>query len=112
MADLLEKVLRERGHRVLVARDGEEVVHLFSNRTHEIDVVLLDIGLPKISGWDVIAHIKEKQPNANIVVASGYLEPAIRAKMAQLGVKDLVHKPYVPEAMLDKLESLVQQKEI
>ncbi|HEX2230347.1 MAG TPA: MEDS domain-containing protein [Candidatus Binatia bacterium] len=112
MADLLEKVLRERGHRVLVARDGEEVVHLFSNRTHEIDVVLLDIGLPKISGWDLISHIKEKQPKANIVVASGYLEPAIRAKMDQLGVKDLVQKPYVPEAMLDKLESLAQQKKI
>jgi signal transduction histidine kinase/CheY-like chemotaxis protein len=112
MADLLKNVLSERGYRVLLARNGEEVIQLFNHRGKEIDVVLLDVGLPKIAGGDVILYIREKQPHANIVVASGYLEPAIRSKMQELGVADFIYKPYAPEVIVDKLQALVEKSSL
>jgi CheY-like chemotaxis protein len=110
MADLLEKLFRERGHRALMARDGEEALRLFSERQHELDAVLLDVGLPKLSGCDVIAAIKAKQPDAVVIVASGYLAPEIRAKLDQLGVEEFVDKPYVPQTVLEKVQSLATRK--
>jgi len=109
MADLLERTFTECGHRVLLARDGDQAMDLYGTHQEEVDAVLLDIGLPKASGWDVIAGIKEKHPEANIIVASGYLEPAIKSKMYQLGVKDFINKPYAPESVVAKVESVMRK---
>jgi two-component system cell cycle sensor histidine kinase/response regulator CckA len=109
MARLLEKILTEHGYQVLVARDGEEAVELYNHHGQEVDVVLLDIGLPKMAGWDVVAKIREKNPNVNVVVASGYIEPAVKSKMYQLGVKDFIYKPYIPEHIVDALQALIDK---
>ena len=45
-----------------------------------IDVVLLDIGLPKMAGRDVLIKIKSENPDVKIVVASGYLEPELKSR--------------------------------
>jgi YesN/AraC family two-component response regulator len=94
---------------VLLARDGEEAIDLYTRHEREIDLMLLDIGLPKSSGWDVISSIKEKHPDAQIIVASGYLDPAIKSKMHQLGVKEFIDKPYVPETIVHKFEALIHK---
>jgi CheY-like chemotaxis protein len=107
MARLLERILTERGHRVLVARDGEEAVKLFGHYKRQVDVVLLDIGLPKLAGWDVVAKIRDENPNANVVVASGYIEPAVKYKMYQLGVKEFIYKPYMPDHVVETLQAFI-----
>jgi CheY-like chemotaxis protein len=109
MARLLERILTERGHRVLVARDGEEAVKLFGHYKRQVDVVLLDIGLPKLAGWDVVAKIRDENPNANVVVASGYIEPAVKYKMYQLGVKDFIYKPYISDHVVETLQAYIHK---
>jgi len=71
---------------------------------HEIDVVMLDIGLPKTAGWDVILKMKEEDPDVNVVVSSGYIDPEFRSRMHQAGVKDFIDKPYTPAAVVETLE--------
>jgi PAS domain S-box-containing protein len=107
MVQLLKRALGQRGYQVLVAADGAVAIDLFSRYSHEIDAVLLDVGLPKIAGWDVIRRLKEKDPAVNVVVASGYIEPELKSKMFEAGVKAVVHKPYAVPNLIETLQDVI-----
>ena len=109
MVLLLRKTFSKHGYNVLVALDGEEALNLFHHHKHEIDVVLLDIGLPKKAGWDVILKMKEENPQVSVVVSSGYIDPDFKIKMHQAGVKDFIDKPYTPDAVVETIESVLEK---
>jgi two-component system cell cycle sensor histidine kinase/response regulator CckA len=70
---------------------------------------LLDIGLPKYSGWDIVLRLKEQDPNIRIFVTSGYLEPDIKSKMERAGVAAFIQKPYNPGDVVEMLCSSLAQ---
>ena len=111
MVLLLNHALSKRGYKVLIARDGEEAVKLYERHNHETDFVLLDIGLPKMNGWDVIQKLKELNPPVNVIVSSGYVDPEFRAKLQRAGVKHFIDKPYTTECLADMLQSLIEETE-
>jgi PAS domain S-box-containing protein len=111
MVLLLKKTFSKHGYKVLVALDGEEAINLFHDHKHEIDVVLLDMGLPKAAGWDVILKIKEEDARVNVVVSSGYIDPESRTKMHQAGIKDFIDKPYTPNAVVETLDAVLEKTE-
>jgi CheY-like chemotaxis protein len=106
MLRLLTDVLEQCGYRVLAATDGEEAIELFRGHKEKIDVVLLDLNLPKANGSDVIRALKHERPAIHIVVASGYLEPELKEQLLETGVKDYINKPYLIDEVLQKLQSL------
>jgi two-component system, cell cycle sensor histidine kinase and response regulator CckA len=108
MVHLLRKVLSRHGYQALVALDGEEAIDLYHRHKLEIDVVLLDLGLPKIAGWDVILKMKEENPGVKVVVASGYIEPELKSEMYRAGVKDFVYKPYTIDHVVETLQTLIE----
>ncbi|HVR17175.1 MAG TPA: PAS domain S-box protein, partial [Candidatus Limnocylindrales bacterium] len=103
MVLLLKKTLSEHGYNVLAALDGEEAVDVYQRHKHEIDAVLLDIGLPKLAGWDVLLKLKEENPDVHVLVASGYIDPEFKNKMRQAGVSEFISKPYMVETILAAL---------
>ena len=109
MVLLLEKTFSKHGYNVLVATDGEQALDLFHEHKQEIDAVLLDIGLPKRGGWDVILKMKEENPRVSVVVSSGYIDPESKAKMYRAGVKDFIDKPYALEAVVETLDTVIQK---
>ena len=110
MGRLLKSVLAQHGYTVLVARDGQEAIDLYQRHQKKIDVVLLDMGLPKISGRDVILKMKADNPNVSVIVASGYVDPELKAEMYRVGVKGFVDKPYRPGHIVEMLGSLVDRQ--
>ena len=109
MVLLLRKTFAKHGYNVLVALDGEEALNLFHEHKQKIDVVLLDIGLPKKGGWEVILTMKEENPQVSIVVSSGYIDPSSKAKMYKAGIRNFVDKPYTPDAIIEILDGVIQQ---
>jgi two-component system, cell cycle sensor histidine kinase and response regulator CckA len=109
MVLLLKRTLSNHGYHVLAALDGEEAIDIYRRHKDEIDVVLLDIGLPKVAGWEVILKLKEENPNVNVVVASGYIDPAFKAKMHQVGVNDFIPKPYTPDTIIEALQAILEK---
>jgi CheY-like chemotaxis protein len=101
---LLRNILAERGYRVLTAVDGETAVRLYRHNKETIDVVLLDLDLPRISGTEVLRQIQEENSNARVVVTSGYLEPELKTALINAGVSRFVDKPYVPDEVVAALE--------
>lgn len=106
MARLLENGLRQEGYNVLAAVDGAEAIDLYQRHGHEIDLVLMDLGLPKITGSEVIRMMKDQNPGVKIIVTTGYLEPELKLKLLSAEVKDYILKPYSVDAVLAKLEIL------
>jgi signal transduction histidine kinase/ActR/RegA family two-component response regulator len=106
-ARLLKTVLARRGCDALVALDGAAALEIYQSRWREIDAVLLDIGLPKIPGWEVMRRMKEINPAVKIIVASGNIAPELRADMHRVGVNEFVDKPYTFDGVAEKLENIM-----
>jgi two-component system, cell cycle sensor histidine kinase and response regulator CckA len=107
MVRLLRDVLEDRRYHVLAALDGAEAIDVYRRHKDKIDVVLLDIGLPKIAGWDVILNMKEENPDVNVLVASGYIEPEFKSRMYAAGVKGFIYKPYLPDDIVQTIQGLI-----
>jgi two-component system cell cycle sensor histidine kinase/response regulator CckA len=105
MLHVLRNHLAGQGYRVFTAADGESAIETYRRYKGAIDVVLLDIDLPKLSGTEVLRRIRAESPDARFVVASGYLEAELESALAVEGVSRFVRKPYTPEALLAALES-------
>ncbi|GEM_PF-2320416 len=105
---LLERTLAEHGYRVLTAGDGAEALEVYRARGSEIDLVVLDAGLPKIAGWNVFLRMKEANPSVRAVIASGYLEPELKSEMYRAGVEYFLQKPYVLTDVVDRLDRLLE----
>ena len=109
MLSLLEKFLSRQGFHVLLAADGEQALEAFCRHKTEIDLVLLDVGLPKVKGMDVLLKMKDENPGVRVVIASGYLDPKVKTEMHHAGVKDFVDKPYMLPEVLETLRSLTER---
>jgi CheY-like chemotaxis protein len=103
MRGLLQWVLPKQDFTVILAVDGEEAINLYGTHKHEIDVVLLDVGLPKIGGLGVYLNMKAQNPEVQVVVTSGYLTPTIKSKFSDAGIKYFIPKPY---ALTDVIHTL------
>jgi signal transduction histidine kinase/integral membrane sensor domain MASE1 len=109
MLRLLQNALIQAGHRVIVATDGAQALDLSRQHGGEFDVIVMDIGLPKITGGEVIRKIKEQNPEARIVVTTGYLEPALQSELLGFGVKDYIQKPYSVDVVVRTIHSVLSR---
>ncbi len=110
LLDLLSTFLKDHGFRTFRARDGEEAVKIYAEHQQEIAVVLSDMGLPKLGGWEAFQKMKEINPNVKSILASGYLDPKLREEMIRAGAVDFIQKPYVPEIILERIRDIIEKK--
>jgi CheY-like chemotaxis protein len=103
LRDLISFVLEGKGYRVLTASDGEEGLRLFTEHMQDIALVLSDLGLPKISGEDLLKRVRQLKPGARVILASGYVEPGTKSELLKAGAVEIVQKPYVPVEILKKI---------
>ena len=104
---LLEDVLRAKGYQVLTAGDGMEGLTSYEQHKDSIAAVLTDMGLPKLSGYDMFQKIRELNPRARVILASGYLNPALKSKLFVAGAKAFIAKPYQTADVLRKLREVL-----
>jgi CheY-like chemotaxis protein len=103
--------LESEGYRVLAARDGMEAVALFEAHRDDIGLVICDLGLPRLGGREAFLKMKQSRPGVRAIIASGYLEPAIRSEMLKAGVLDTIQKPYDFNDLLTKIRSAIGPEE-
>jgi DNA-binding response OmpR family regulator len=99
----LEMLLREEGHSVVGVYKGKEV--LSSIRTFEPDVVLLDIGLPDMTGYDVARAVRRQGPRPTLIAVTAWNKATDRLMAKAAGFDYHLAKPYDPQALLALLSS-------
>ncbi|HEY7166190.1 MAG TPA: ATP-binding protein, partial [Candidatus Binatia bacterium] len=100
---LMQRLLESEGYRVLPAADGIEAVQTFMKHRDEIAVVVLDLGLPKLNGWQVFQEMQKGKPNLKPIVATGYVSPEIRSALADGKLSAVITKPYRLEEVLKEI---------
>jgi CheY-like chemotaxis protein len=110
LRDLLCSLLKAKGYTVLVAADGEQAVKIYGRHWQDIDLVVTDIGLPRLSGADAFAEMRKINASARVVLASGYIEPYIKSALMANGARAFLQKPYVPAEVLHIVRSTIDEE--
>jgi two-component system, cell cycle sensor histidine kinase and response regulator CckA len=110
MRDFLVALLDQKGYRVLTAADGEEAVTAHALRAQEIDLVLSDFGLPKMDGWEACKRMKAVSKKLIVFIASGYLDPNLRAEISEGGIEGFIEKPYRPNEVLMRVREALNSR--
>ena len=106
MLALLCKGLSEHGHGVMIASDGAEGLKLTLD--HEFDVVLLDVGLPDLSGYDVAQVLRERNCQAGILMLTAYNKEDEIVRGLNLGADDYLTKPFSFPELLARLRAITR----
>jgi CheY-like chemotaxis protein len=85
--------LRRNGFQVLLAEDGQEAVEVYRKERDHIDLVVLDLIMPRLSGQDALRELRQTDPDIRVVFASGYAD-AQMDESQRAGVLGFVSKPY------------------
>jgi two-component system cell cycle sensor histidine kinase/response regulator CckA len=96
----LSHVLERNGCRVLKARDGIEAVEVFRLRHAEIGLVLCDLGLPRMSGWEAFMKMRDLVPTVDAIFMSGHLEENLQAEIIKSGARGYLQKPFAVSEVL------------
>lgn len=103
----LSGMITAQGYKVITATDGFEAVETFKKMKDEIDLVIMDIGLPKMSGWDVFTEMKKEKDDVKVIISSGYLDPKIKSEKTLAGIKEFIQKPYDPNQILRSVRKVL-----
>lgn len=106
MRNLAGTILKECGYDVILAVDGDDGVEKYRENYHNIQLVLLDLIMPKKSGKEAFIEIRKINPNAKVILSSGFIQDERILDISAMGVNDFIQKPY----NFDDLASLVKKQ--
>jgi two-component system, cell cycle sensor histidine kinase and response regulator CckA len=98
--EVVGRILRRAGYRVLAAGDGASGVELFERNAADLVCVLLDVTMPGIDGEQALAAMRRVRPAAPVVLMSGFSERELGGRYAGRGLAGLLQKPFAPEVLL------------
>ena len=103
---LLERV----GYQVLLAADGEEALRVYAQRADQIDAVILDLTMPRMSGHEALEELRAINPAVKVIFSSGYAPRKETEELLAAGTSAFVAKPYQPQELLRVLRSVLDPK--
>lgn len=108
LRELARTVLEAQGYRVLMAEDGQQALDIFQKEWADIDLVILDLTMPRLSGRDACREMQETDPHVRVLFSSGYFaEDMTEENPAVLG---LINKPYHPNDLIDKVRAALTEE--
>jgi hypothetical protein len=106
---LAKHVLERSGYSVIEADDGAEAVKRFTEISDRIDLVLLDVVMPKKNGQAVYDEIRQIRPDIKVLFISGYTQDIISRKGVIEQNIDFIAKPVKPDELLTKVRDVLQK---
>jgi DNA-binding NtrC family response regulator len=107
--DFLIEALQELGYSVLLAENGIDAVQIYQENPNEIDLVLLDMIMPKQGGHQTFFKIKAIDPNANILLSSGYVSESEVNDLLSKGAKGFLPKPHRLRDMAKEIRRILDE---
>ena len=104
--------LRNHGYKVITATDGETAMLEFREHAEKLDLVITDLVLPGMSGWEVFTAIRETSPKLPVLIMSGHLEPKLEAAVNRSGAAGFVQKPFGLNLLLKRVRQLLGTRSV
>lgn len=107
--DISEEMLSRHGYTVMRAESGEQALQIFQERSEEIDLVLMDLGMPGMGGEQCLQQLKAVAPEIKVIVGSGYAGHKIANAPEEFGAVGFLSKPYRLNRLLVDVRRLLSQ---
>jgi CheY-like chemotaxis protein/anti-sigma regulatory factor (Ser/Thr protein kinase) len=106
---ILSQMLKAKGYEVVVASDGEEGIEKF--KKEKFDLVFTDLGMPRISGWEVGKTLKGIEPKVPVAMITGWGVELNKEKMNESGIDLIVPKPFNFDQVIQLVSEVMELKE-
>ncbi|MCP4641276.1 MAG: response regulator [bacterium] len=106
---LAKRVLDGAGYTTFVVSDGREALRLFESHAADIDLVLLDVVMPEMSGPDAYEKMREMRPDVKVLFCSGYSETVVEEGYFSVEGHELLQKPYGTKLLLQRVRDLLDE---
>ena len=100
--DVIATTLMREGYRVTTCANGREGITRFD--AEPFDLVMTDLGMPGLTGWDVAAHVKQRSPGTPVVLVTGWGDRMTPEEVQARGVDFLISKPF----QLDQIRAIAR----
>ena len=99
MRDGCSRILSRDGWSVICAENGNQGLEEIKDRPENIDVILLDLMMPGMSGMEALDHIRTIDPNLLVIVITGYATVESAVEAMKKGAYDFIPKPFTPDQL-------------
>ncbi len=106
LRELLKDMLVDAGFNVMTAKDGYEGVEIYMQNKQKIDLVISDIGMPRMGGEETFKKIKAINPSVKFVFISGFLEIDKKQELEKRGISGFIQKPFKAQDMLQLINKI------
>jgi len=101
-------ILEDAGYSVLLAHDGIDGLNVFEEHKDEIDLVILDMVMPKMNGREVFYEIKSLKPDTTILIASGFTKNEKLSELKENGLAGFISKPFSGKSLKNEVEKQIR----
>ncbi len=101
-------ILEKLGYRVLKAKSGKEAVNITKTSDEDIDLAILDIGLPDMPDDAVYEQMMKVRPDLNVLICSGYASDGPVKKVLNAGAQGFIQKPFLIEELSSKVKEVLE----
>ena len=108
MRKLIKDFLTAKGYSILEAEDGEEGLAVFEQNKNKINLILLDVMMPKLDGWSVLRQIRQES-KIPIIMLTARGEEQDELFGFELGVDEYISKPFSPKILLARVEAILKR---
>jgi len=100
-----QAMLERLGFEVVLASDGREALERYQEHRDHIDLVMLDLTMPRMDGEEAFRQLRQVNPEVRVVLCSGYTEQDVTARFAGKGLAGFIQKPYTLQDLSDRLKA-------
>ncbi|MEI6702665.1 MAG: PAS domain S-box protein [Deltaproteobacteria bacterium] len=104
---IAKALLKNFGFTVLEAVNGKEGLELYQKNASEISLVLTDMGMPVMDGYEMFHKLKSLNPELPIIISSGYGDTEVSSRIGSDNIAGLISKPYNPDQLREVLKRVV-----
>ena len=108
MRKLIKDFLMQKGYQILEAGDGEEALKVFEENENKIQLILLDVMMPKLDGWSVLRQIRQTS-KVPIIMLTARGEEQDELFGFELGVDEYISKPFSPKILVARVEAILKR---
>ena len=109
MRKLIRDFLVQKNYSILEAEDGERALSVYNDNKNKIDLILLDVMMPKLDGWSVLRHIRQEDKKLPIVMLTARAEEQDELFGFELGVDEYITKPFSPKILVARVEAILRR---
>ncbi|MCJ7599877.1 MAG: response regulator [Desulfobulbaceae bacterium] len=107
--DVARKLLETLNYRVLTAKDGDSAIEIFRDKRDDIDLVLLDMVMPHMSGGKVYDQLRGIKPDVKVLLSSGYSITGQATEILERGCNGFIQKPFRVEDLSRKVREILDK---